>query len=140
MKRDARQTWRTVGAALPAVALIGSGAALATTGGGATTAIAAESKPVVTVPAAPLTRPAAPVLPALPPIPEAEAQSLPAAYSAGAVPAATANGIPSPGPGGLQAGRRPRRRRRPGLRDRLGAGRRHRQGRERPRTVCRQRP
>jgi hypothetical protein len=95
MKRDARQTWRTVGAALPAVALIGSGAALATTGGGATTAIAAESKPVVTVPAVPLTRPAAPVLPALPPIPEAEAQSLPAAYSAGAVPAATANGIPS---------------------------------------------
>ncbi len=47
------------------------------------------------MPAAPLTRPAAPVLPALPPIPEAEAQSLPAAYSAGAVPAATANGIPS---------------------------------------------
>jgi membrane-bound lytic murein transglycosylase B len=96
MKRDARQTWRTVGAALPAVALIGSGAALATTGGGAATAVAAESKPVVVVPAAPLTRPDAPVLPALPPIPEAEAPSLPAAYTTQtSVPAAAANGIPS---------------------------------------------
>ena len=96
MKRDARQTWRTVGAALPALALIGSGAALATTGGGAATAIAAESKPVVTVPAAPLTRPAAPVLPALPPIPEAEAQSLPAAYAArSSVPDAAGGGIPA---------------------------------------------
>jgi hypothetical protein len=96
MKRDARQTWRRVGAALPAVALIGGGAALTATGGEPQRAIVAEAKPVVTVPAAPLTRDAAPSLPALPAPPAEVAASLPATYGAGPLPASvSANGIPA---------------------------------------------
>jgi hypothetical protein len=96
MTRDLRLTWRTVAGALPAVALIGSGSMLLSTGGAAAEDAAADSKPVVTVPAAPLTRPGAPVLPPLPPIPGEVASSLPsAAPSPGVAPAVAAAGIPA---------------------------------------------
>lgn len=95
MTRDVRLTWRTVAGALPAVALIGSGSMLVGTGGAAAED-AAASKPVVTVPAAPLTRPESPALPPLPPIPDALASSLPStAPSPGVAPAVAAAGIPA---------------------------------------------
>lgn len=96
MTRDVRLTWRTVAGALPAVALIGSGSMLLSTGGAAAEDAAAQSKPVVTVPAAPLTRPGAPVLPPLPPIPGEVASSLPStAPSPDVAPAVAAAGIPT---------------------------------------------
>ncbi len=96
MTRDVRLTWRTVAGALPAVALIGSGSMLLSTGGAAAEDAAAQSKPVVTVPATPLTRPGAPVLPPLPPIPGEVASSLPAtAPSPEIAPAVAAAGIPT---------------------------------------------
>ena len=86
MTRDARQIWRRVGAALPAVALIGGGAALAATGGAPARGPVAEEKPVVTVPDRPLTRSNAPSLPPLPAVTTANgipAQAL-EAYQRGA--------------------------------------------------------
>jgi hypothetical protein len=96
MTREPRLTWRTVAAALPAVALIGAGSVLVSTGGASAEDVStAQSKPVITVPAAPLTRPAAPVLPPLPPIPGEVASSLPSAAPApGVAPAVAAAGIP----------------------------------------------
>lgn len=95
MTRDARQIWRRVGAALPAVALIGGGAALAATGGAPTRGPVAEDKPVVTVPDRPLTRSDAPSLPPLPALPQSSAATRPAAFAPSAPSAATANGIPA---------------------------------------------
>ncbi|TQJ48361.1 lytic transglycosylase domain-containing protein [Phycicoccus sp. SLBN-51] len=96
MTREPRLTWRTVAAALPAVALIGAGSVLVSTGGASAEDVStAQAKPVITVPAAPLTRPAAPVLPPLPPIPGEVASSLPSAAPApGVAPAVAAAGIP----------------------------------------------
>ena len=96
MTREPRLTWRTVAAALPAVALIGAGSVLVSTGGASAEDVStAQSKPVITVPAAPLIRPAAPVLPPLPPIPGEVASSLPSAAPApGVAPAVAAAGIP----------------------------------------------
>jgi hypothetical protein len=95
MTRDVRLTWRTLAGALPAVALIGSGSVLVGTGGAAAEHVTAGSKPIVTVPATPLTRPSAPVLPPLPPIPDEVAPSLPSATSPDLAPALAASGIPS---------------------------------------------
>ena len=96
MTREPRLTWRTVAAALPAVALVGAGSVLVSTGGASAEDVAtARTKPVITVPAAPLTRPAAPVLPPLPPIPGEVASSLPSAAPVPSVePAVAAAGIP----------------------------------------------
>lgn len=96
MTREPRLTWRTVAAALPAVALIGAGSVLVSTGGASAEDVStAQAKPVITVPAAPLTRPAAPVLPPLPPIPGEVASSLPSAAPVPSVaPAVAAAGIP----------------------------------------------
>ena len=95
MTRDARQIWRRVGAALPAVALIGGGAALAATGGAPARGPVAEEKPVVTVPDRPLTRSNAPSLPPLPALAQASAATLPAAFAPSAPSVTTANGIPA---------------------------------------------
>jgi hypothetical protein len=95
MTRDVRLSWRTLAGALPAVALIGSGSVLLGTGGAAADDVAARSRPLVTVPAAPLTRPGAPVLPPLPPIPDAVAPSLPSPPGPDLAPALAASGIPS---------------------------------------------
>jgi membrane-bound lytic murein transglycosylase B len=98
MTRVTRLPWRTIAAGLPAVALIGTGVALATTGGGSgTTHGVADSKPVVTVPPTAISQPAAPSLPPLPDLPApAEQSATPLGQSAAALPAAlTANGIPA---------------------------------------------
>jgi membrane-bound lytic murein transglycosylase B len=97
----ARLPWRKVAAALPAVAMIGGGAALAATGGSPVTDIVAESRPLVTVPEAPLTRLDAPVLPALPALPAPSSvlpsNELPTAYRPGSIPdSLRSNGIPAP--------------------------------------------
>ncbi|HET6693336.1 MAG TPA: hypothetical protein VFG97_03465, partial [Pedococcus sp.] len=81
MPRDTRQLIRRVGAALPAVALIGGGAALAATGGRQAPLPVAQSQPQVSVPSSPVNRPGAPVLPALPPVPSELAETLPAAFA-----------------------------------------------------------
>jgi hypothetical protein len=96
MTREPRLTWRTVAAALPAVALIGAGSVLVSTGGASAEDVStAQTKPVITVPAAPITRPGAPTLPPLPPIPGEVASSLPSAAPAASVaPAVAAAGIP----------------------------------------------
>lgn len=96
MTREPRLTWRTVAAALPAVALIGAGSVLVSTGGASAEDVStSQAKPVITVPAAPLTRPAAPVLPPLPPIPGEVASTLPTPASAASVaPAVAAAGVP----------------------------------------------
>ena len=96
MTREPRLTWRTVAAALPAVALIGAGSVLVSTGGASAEDVSAsQTKPVITVPAAPVTRPAAPVLPPLPPIPGEVASSLPTPAPAPSVaPAVAAAGVP----------------------------------------------
>jgi hypothetical protein len=96
MTRDVRLTWRTVAGALPAVALIGSGSMLLSTGGAAAEDVTAGSeKPVVTVPATPLTQPDAPSLPPLPPVPGDVAETLPSTPGADIAPALAASGIPS---------------------------------------------
>ena len=89
-----RVPWRRVGAVLPAVALIGGGTALATTGGGSATDVVAESKPLITVPQAPLQRLEAPVLPPLPALP-APAIELAAHRDAPAPVALQTTGIPT---------------------------------------------
>lgn len=98
MTRVKRLPWRTIAAGLPAIALVGTGVALATTGAStATTHRVADSKPVVTVPLTPIEQPAAPSLPALPELPAPGEQSATTlGGSAAALPAAlTANGIPA---------------------------------------------
>ncbi|MGO4341280.1 lytic transglycosylase domain-containing protein [Pedococcus sp. 2YAF34] len=99
MTRVTRLHWRRAAAALPAVALIGSGIALASTGGTPSTDVVADSSPLITVPKLPVTQPEAPSLPSLPelpapaeasPTPVLEAAGLPAASSAG-----SPNGIPA---------------------------------------------
>ncbi|WP_230209015.1 lytic transglycosylase domain-containing protein [Nostocoides sp. HKS02] len=95
MKAVTRQPWRTIAAGVPAIALIGAGVALATTGvtpGG--THVVADSKPLVTVPSAPLAQPEAPTLPPLPAPPEQSATSF-AAGPAALPSTMTANGIPA---------------------------------------------
>ena len=96
MTREPRLTWRTVAAALPAVALIGAGSVLVSTGGASAEDVStAQAKPVITVPAAPLTRPGAPTLPPLPPVPGEVASRLPSAAPApSGAPAVAAAGIP----------------------------------------------
>lgn len=81
MPRDTRQLIRRVGAALPALALIGGGAALAATGGRQAPLPVAQSQPQVSVPSSPVNRPGAPLLPALPPVPSELAETLPAAFA-----------------------------------------------------------
>ncbi len=93
MTRTMRLPWRAIAGALPAVALIGSGVALATTGGNPATDIVADSSPLVTVPSAPLQYQEAQAIPPLPAPPEAE--PTPAYQSAGLPPSMSANGIPA---------------------------------------------
>ncbi|HEV7171660.1 lytic transglycosylase domain-containing protein, partial [Pedococcus sp.] len=98
MTRVTRLPWRTIAAGLPAVALIGTGVALATTGAGtAATHRVADSRPVVTVPSTPISQPAEPSLPPLPDLPApAEQSATPLGQSAASLPTAlTANGIPA---------------------------------------------
>lgn len=104
MTRVTGLPWLRVAAALPAVALVGTGVALAAGGGAGSTDVVAQARPAVTVPPAPVTRLNAPVLPPLPqlgelPAPaEAEATTLeaPAPGSAAALPdSMTVNGIPA---------------------------------------------
>ena len=66
MTRVMRVNWRTAAAALPAVALIGSGLALAATDGHRSTDTVAGSGPLVTVPETAVQHPESPTLPALP--------------------------------------------------------------------------
>ena len=69
MTRVARVSWRTVAAALPAVALVGSGLVLVATDGTPSTDVVAGSSPLVTVPRTAIQHPEAPALPALPELP-----------------------------------------------------------------------
>ena len=95
MPRDTRQLIRRVGAALPAVALIGGGAALAATGGRQAAPLpVAQAHPQVSVPSSPVNRPGAPVLPALPPVPSELAETLPAAFSPAGSTQDPASGVP----------------------------------------------
>ena len=88
MTRTMRLPWRKIAGALPALALIGGGAALATTGGHPATDIVAEATPLVTVPSAPLEYQEAQAIPPLPappealPTPEYQPARLPASMSA----------------------------------------------------------
>ena len=96
MTRTMRLPWRTIAGALPALALIGGGAALATTGGHPATDVVADATPLVTVPGTPLTRLDAPVLPSLPELPApAEAEPTPLYQPAGLPASMSANGIPA---------------------------------------------
>jgi len=98
MTRVTRLHWRRAAAALPAVALIGTGIALASTGGTPNTDVVADSSPLITVPKAPVTQPEAPALPPLPELPApAEASPTPVLEAAGlpASSASSANGIPA---------------------------------------------
>lgn len=97
MTRVTRVNWRTIAAALPAVALIGGGLALvATDGTPTTTDVVADSSPLVTVPQTAVQRPEAPSLPALPELPApAEAAPTPVASAAGLQLTGSANGIPA---------------------------------------------
>jgi membrane-bound lytic murein transglycosylase B len=97
MARVTQVPWRRVAAALPAVALLGAGVALAATGGSPTTTIVADSSPLVTVPDTALHQLGAPVLPPLPELPapqEAAAtevvgtRGLPSSMSVNGIPAA----------------------------------------------------
>ena len=99
MTRTMHLPWRKVAAGVPALALIGSGVALAATGGHPATSSVAESTPVVTVPPTALSRLDAPVLPALPALPAPPEQPATFDGSSGipsALPASmSANGIPA---------------------------------------------
>jgi hypothetical protein len=96
MGRRTGLPWRRIAAALPAVALVGAGAALAATGGDPSTDVVADSRPLVTVPSTPLQHLDVPELPPLPELPAPPEQLPTPAYSAGAVPASmSANGIPA---------------------------------------------
>ena len=95
MTRVTRLPWRRIGAALPAVVLVGAGAALAATGGHPATGVVADSRPLVPVPPPPL-RPAPPPLPPLPHLPPPPEQQPTAPYEAGEVPASmSVDGIPA---------------------------------------------
>jgi hypothetical protein len=86
---------RRVGAALPALALIGGGAALAATGAEQAPPLpVTQARPQVSVPSVPQNRPGAPVLPALPPVPSALAETRPAAFSLVSSPRDSPSGIP----------------------------------------------
>jgi membrane-bound lytic murein transglycosylase B len=96
MSRERPLPWRRVAAALPAVALVGVGAALAATGGDPTTDVVADSRPLVTVPARPLQHLDVPAQPPLPELPAPPEQQPTPAYQPGAVPASmSTNGIPA---------------------------------------------
>ena len=94
MTRTMRLPWRKIAGALPALALIGGGAALAATGGSPATDIVADATPLVSVPSAPLEYQEAQAIPPLPAPPEAlptplyEPAGLPASMSANGIPAA----------------------------------------------------
>jgi hypothetical protein len=89
-------TWRRIAAALPAVALVGAGAALAATGGSPSTDVVADSRPLVTVPPTPLQHLDVPELPPLPGLPAPPEQLPTPSYRADAVPSSmSANGIPA---------------------------------------------
>jgi membrane-bound lytic murein transglycosylase B len=96
MNRTRQHPWRTIAAGLPAVALIGTGLALASIDGNPSTDVVADSSPLVTVPPTALDRLDAPVLPPLPELPAPLEQSpttfaqpvgLPASMSANGIPA-----------------------------------------------------
>jgi membrane-bound lytic murein transglycosylase B len=88
-----RLPWRKIAGALPALALIGGGAVLATTGGNPATDIVADTTPLVTVPSTPLEYQEAQAIPPLPAPPEALATP---AYQPTGLPASmSANGIPA---------------------------------------------
>jgi membrane-bound lytic murein transglycosylase B len=99
MTRTMHLPWRRVAAGVPALALIGSGVALAASGGHPATAAVNDAAPVVTVPPTALSRPDAPVLPALPSLPAPPEQSATFEGTSGipsALPASmSANGIPA---------------------------------------------
>ena len=96
MTRVTRANWRTVAAALPAVALIGSGLALVATDGHPSTDVVADSSPLVTVPRTAVQHLEAPSLPALPELAApAEATATPVASAAGLQLTGSANGIPA---------------------------------------------
>ena len=69
MTRTMRLPWRTALGAVPAIALVASGVALATTGGNPSTDVVADSSPLVTVPDTAVDHLDAPVLPSLPELP-----------------------------------------------------------------------
>ncbi|GAA4728005.1 hypothetical protein GCM10025782_28410 [Pedococcus ginsenosidimutans] len=98
MTRVTRLHWRRAAAALPAVALVGTGIALASTGGHPSTDVVADSSPLITVPKVAVTQPESPTVPALPELPApAEAAPTPVVAAAGlpASSVASANGIPA---------------------------------------------
>ncbi len=98
MTRVTRPNWRIAVAALPAVALIGSGLALVATDSHPSTDVVADSRPVVTVPKVAVQRPEAPSLPPLPELPappEASATPVSAAPGLQLSDTASANGIPA---------------------------------------------
>ena len=100
MTRTMQLPWRKMIAGVPAIALVGTGVALAATGGHPTTDVVSESKPLVTVPASPLSRIDAPVLPPLPELPAPPEQAPTSFDGSSAVPAGlpasmSTNGIPA---------------------------------------------
>ena len=96
MTRTMRLPWRTAAGAVPAIALVASGVALAATGGNPSTDVVADSSPLVTVPDTALNRLDAPVLPSLPELPApSEAEATPLYQPAGLPSSMSANGIPA---------------------------------------------
>jgi len=96
MTRTMRLPWRTALGAVPAIALVASGVALATTGGNPSTDVVADSSPLVTVPDTVVDHLDAPVLPSLPELPApTEAQPTPLYQGAGLPSSMSANGIPA---------------------------------------------
>ncbi|HEV7147895.1 MAG TPA: lytic transglycosylase domain-containing protein [Pedococcus sp.] len=99
MTRPTRPPWRTIAAALPAVALVGTGVAFATTGGYPATHIVANSTPLITVPSTPLPPMDAPPLPTLPApseqSPTTFGQSGQSSQSSSVPSVMTASGIPA---------------------------------------------
>jgi hypothetical protein len=95
MTRDTRLPWRRIGGALPAVALVGAGTALVTTGGDVGMPVAAQ-RPTVAVPSVPLDHSESPVLPPLPQLPAPpEQQPTPLSGPASLPVSMTAQGIPA---------------------------------------------
>ena len=95
MNRTTGLPWRRIAAALPAVALVGAGAALAATGGAPLTDVVADSRPLVTVPPTPLQHLDVPELPPLPELPAPPEQQPTPAYGGGVPASMSANGIPA---------------------------------------------
>jgi hypothetical protein len=96
MTRTRRLPWRTAAGAVPAIVLVASGIALASTDGSPSTDIVADSSPLVTVPDTALNRLDAPVLPSLPELPAPdEADPTPLYQPAGLPSSMSANGIPA---------------------------------------------